>query len=241
MGQRQDPARGYTRRGVLGASAGLGLSVIGGPAALAATTQDRTAGRAMRARADRGDEGAGPDDSHVQGDNDRPRAGDAAEDGQVWGVSESGQGIGVRGNGRAGVRGEGIHTGVAGDGFVGVHGNTSIIDGDGIGVGVLAQTQVPGHLALRADGPSRFNGAVEFDGSTAFSRSGSLTVRPGKTSVTKTGVTLSDATIVLATLQTRVPGVYVHAVQADPAAESFTIYLTRAPGTSVSIGWIALG
>jgi hypothetical protein len=122
-----------------------------------------------------------------------------------------------------------------------VHGTTSIAGDDRDGVGVWAQTEIPGHLALRADGPSRFNGAVEFDGSTAFSRSGSLTVRPGQSSVTKTGLTLNQATIILATPQTRAPGVHVHAVQTDPAAESFTIYLTRAPETSVSIGWIALG
>lgn len=46
----------------------------------------------------------------------------------MWGVSSSGQGIGVRGNGRQGIQGEGTHTGVAGDGFIGVRGTTSGIE-----------------------------------------------------------------------------------------------------------------
>src|SRR5579864_2296128 len=89
----------YTRRGVLGASAALGMAAAGAPAALAATTErpgDRPAD-IKKPRAGEPDTGTGGHDA-----------------GEVWGVSASGQGIGVRGSGRLGVLGEGTHTGVAG-------------------------------------------------------------------------------------------------------------------------------
>lgn len=232
MGESRGTTRGYTRRGLLGASAGLGVAMVGGSSAAAGTGRAAPAGQMSQPRAD---------GNHPEADSGGPRGVDGPDDGQVWGASWSGRGIGVRGNGLAGVRGEGTQIGVAGDGFIGVHGTTSIAGDDRDGVGVWAQTEIPGHLALRADGPSRFSGAVEFDGTTAFSRSGVLAVRPGKTSVSKTGLALTEATIILATLQTLVPGVYVHAVQTDPAAGSFTIHLTSAPAAGVSIGWIALG
>jgi hypothetical protein len=34
---------------------------------------------------------------------------------------------------------------------------------------------------------------------------------------------------------------YLHAVETDPAAGSFTIWMTRAPDVDVTIGWLALG
>jgi len=139
------------------------------------------------------------------------------------------------------VVGEGTHTGVAGDGFIGVRGTTSSVQGQQQGVGVWAQAETPGSLALRADGPARFNGQAEFTGITAFSRSGVVTVRSGSKSVTTAGVALVPGTVILATLQRRVDQVYLHAVETDPAAGSFTISLTAAPHVDVPIGWFALG
>jgi hypothetical protein len=154
---------------------------------------------------------------------------------ELWGTSASGHGAGVRGNGRWGVIGEGTHTGVNGAGFVGVRGASSIVHGGEAGVGVWAQAAIPGSTALRADGPSEFNGV------TTFSRSGVVTARRGSARVTVSGVRLTSGTAILATLQNHVAGLVLHAVETDPAAGSFTIFLSTAPDRDVRIGWFALG
>lgn len=228
MTERNDNVRRYTRRGVLGASAALGIAAVGGAEALAATAggearPDHRAVPRPGAELASGEAVARADVADAR----------AAED--LWGFSSSGEGAGVRGTGLQGVLGEGTHTGVAGDGFIGVRGITSSIRGDETGVGVWAQADTPGSLALRADGPAQFNGV------TAFARSGAVTVRSGSRSVTTTGVELAPGSVILATLQKRVDNVYVHAVETDPAAGSFTIWMTRAPDVDVPIGWLAIG
>lgn len=243
MTESQDSTRSYTRRGVLGASAGLGMALVGGSAALAGTRQPGEADHWGPTRTNHSEGGAALADSeHVDGTavSEGPSQ-DDAEAGAIWGVSSSGQGIGARGNGLVGVRGEGTYAGVAGDGVVGVHGTASIVDGTRNGVAVWAETEIPGNLALRADGPSAFNGPVEFSGTTTFSRSGVVTVRAGERRVTKKGLVLGDRTVILATLQTPVAETHVHAVEVDAASGSFTIFLTRSAGIDVKIGWLALG
>ena len=228
MNEGQDSTHRLTRRSVIGGSAALGIVAAGAPAALAETTR--------APRQDRTDRAGGTAEAGNAGD--APDAGDA---GQVWGFSASGLGAGVRGNGHVGVAGEGTHVGVTGDGFIGVRGTTSgLADGEP-GVGVLAQAQTEGGLALRADGPSRFSGPADFGEVTAFARSGTVTVRAGSASATRTGVALEDGTVILATLQGREPGVQLHAVRTDPAAGSFTIFLTAAPRADLRIGWLAIG
>jgi hypothetical protein len=231
MTESHGTAHGHSRRGVLGAAAALGIVAGGGAAALAGTVGS-----------------VGPERSQSPGelaarDSDEPMAsaaGTVQGPAQVWGAARSGQGTGVRGNGRLGVLGEGTHTGVAGDGFIGVRGTTSGIDGDELGVGVWAQAETPGSVALRADGASEFNGQADFSGITTFARSGVVTVRSGSSSVTRTGVALAADTVILATLQSRVDNVFVHAVETDPAAGSFIIHLTAAPDQDMPIGWLAL-
>jgi hypothetical protein len=215
-------ARRHTRRAILGAAAAVGALVPAAPA-LAATT----GGRPMRGPIT---EGGGARQPAA-----RPVAAAAAADTtQVWGTSRTGRAAGVRGNGRWGVIGEGTHTGVTGAGFVGVRGASTIIHGDERGVGVWAHAAVPGSTALRADGPSEFNGI------TTFSRSGVVSIRRGSKSVTVPGVALTTDTAILATLQNRVHGLYLHAVETDAATSSFTIFLSAAPERDVKIGWFAL-
>ena len=55
------------------------------------------------------------------------------------------------------------------------------------------------------------------------------------------GVSLTADTAILATLQDRVNGLYLHAVETDAARGSFTIFLSTAPDREVRIGWFALG
>ena len=54
-------------------------------------------------------------------------------------------------------------------------------------------------------------------------------------------VALTADTAILATLQDRVDGLHLHAVETDPAAGSFTIFLSTAAARDVRIGWFALG
>jgi hypothetical protein len=224
---------GYTRRGVLGASAALGVAAIGAVPASAAAAERRRAGSQPQVLAG--------DSAHDDTGTRASQAASAVDEAALWGASASGKGIGVRGSGHAGVLGEGTHTGVAGDGHVGVHGTTSIALDRQEGVGVWAESQTPGGVALRADGPSVFNGRADFAGVTTFSRSGVVTVPRGRLSVTTTGVALTPATIILATPQNRARDVHVHAVETDPRAGSFTCYLTGKAPADVRIGWIAIG
>jgi hypothetical protein len=47
---------------------------------------------------------------------------------------------------------------------------------------------------------------------------------------------VSTSSIVVATLQSSVSGVYVRAVV--PSSGSFKIYLSKSPGKTVTVGWI---
>jgi hypothetical protein len=235
MTEGRDSATSYTRRSVLGASAALGVTAAGVPSATAKTVRQRDH---RPAAAPHGSDGT--DAIASSAGLDTRAAGNAAQATDLWGASTNGRGIGVRGNGRVGVRGEGTHTGVAGDGYVGVRGTTSIVRDGAAGVGVWAEANTGG-VALRADGRSELNGRVDFAGITAFARSGVVTVRSGRSRATETGWALSDSTVILATLQDRVDGVHVHAVKVDPALGSFTIFLTRAAASDVRVGWFALG
>jgi hypothetical protein len=59
--------------------------------------------------------------------------------------------------------------------------------------------------------------------------------------VTVSGVSLTDGTTILATLQNRVTGLFLHAVETDVAKGTFTIFLSTAPDREVRIGWFAIG
>jgi hypothetical protein len=91
---------------------------------------------------------------------------------------------------------QGNGAGVLGTGFHGpaVHGRAGLAGA----IGVLAENTAGG-TAFKATGPA------------SFSRSGVLTIPAGSSAVTKTGVTLTTASLVLATLQQNRPGVFVQA------------------------------
>jgi hypothetical protein len=214
-------AHRVTRRGVLGVAATLGMLTPAAPA-LAPGLGERSAGRPAELA-------AGPEAD--AGGNAARTLGTAA----IWGASITSEGIGVRGNGHVGVVGEGTSYGVTGEGFVGVRGTASIVRHREPGVGVLAQALSPGSTALRAEGPSHF------DGVTTFSRSGVTRIRRGSRSARVTGVPMTSATAILATLQRRVSGVHLHAVETSPDTGSFTIHLNAGTPADLTVGWLALG
>jgi hypothetical protein len=82
--------------------------------------------------------------------------------------------------------------------------------------------------------------ALSVNGKAKFSRSGIVTIPAGATRITRTGVALTSASLVLATLQAYRAGVAVAAVVSNAGAGSFTIYLTKAVTTATKVAWFAL-
>ncbi len=158
----------------------------------------------------------------------------------VWG--DSIQGIGVVGTGDWGVYGYGS-TGVLGGvsavatgvyGFAGDDGeitpptpSAGVVGraGSGAKYGIVAAAAGSDQFALYASGRLRLTscGGRTTIASTATSKK-----------VILAGITASS--FVVATLQTSISGCYVRAVV--PAAGSFTIYLSKAPGKTAAIGYI---
>jgi hypothetical protein len=137
--------------------------------------------------------------------------------GNGWGVYGTSQGgIGVFGNAATG-------TGIEGSGTTGVFGVTSSPNG----VGVLAQNTGGG-------------AALKVNGAAAFSRSGVVTVPPGKSQVTH-GLLLTSASFVLATIQGNVTGLYVQGVTvAAGSPGSFTIHLSKVVPSKTNVAWLAV-
>ncbi len=112
-------------------------------------------------------------------------------------------------------------TGVGGNG---VEGQATLA----AGAGVLAKNTAGGD-------------ALRVAGKASFSRSGILTVAAGSTSAMKTGVPLSSASLVLATIQGNVIGVYVQGVTLFIGTSgSFTIHLNKAVPASTKVAWFAV-
>ena len=64
-----------------------------------------------------------------------------------------------------------------------------------------------------------------------------LTVASGPSKVTKTGVTLTAASLVLATLRQDVAGVWVRSAVPNVAGSSFTVHLNTAVTASTKVAW----
>jgi hypothetical protein len=149
-------------------------------------------------------------------------------------IGDSQAGPGVLGQSSEGTGAEGI---TIAKGAAGVSGNDASTEG-GYGVyGVSA-------AGVALYGASTGGTALEVEGVTTFSRSGSATVAgtSGKSasSVVVTGVTLTSASQILATPQAHVAGTGIAGVVPDVSAGSFTIYLTKAIKVSLAIAWFII-
>lgn len=149
----------------------------------------------------------------------------------VFGIGGASNGVGVSGlgGGGSGIGVAGAGTGT-GDGVLGkastgngAHGTATAAGG----VGVLAENTAGG-IALKATGPA------------VFSRSGLLTVAAGKSSGMVTGVALTSASLVLATLQQDRAGVWVRSAVPNIAASSFTVHLSKAVTASITVAWFVV-
>jgi hypothetical protein len=146
----------------------------------------------------------------------------------VWGDSTSGYGL--IGSGLVGVYGTG-QFGVIGD-----------VSASGTGVygfaGASAAPFPPAGVAVQATAGSIAQVALNVSGKARFSRSGRTRVLAGgsRRKIVMAGVTTSS--YIIATLQTRRTGVYVHAVV--PAAGYFTIYLNKTVSATTYIGYLVI-
>jgi hypothetical protein len=164
--------------------------------------------------------------------------GESREGTGVTGISHFGIGVagsnlasdqpavrGHSGNGSTGVQGLSLPDGVAAPATsprTGVHGQCDGRDGTGV-------------LARSEDGA-----ALRVEGSAVFSRSGVLTVPAGATSATRTGVRLSDASLVLAVPQRHQVLRHVEAVVPHPGSSSFTVHLNLPASPGCVVAWFVV-
>jgi hypothetical protein len=157
----------------------------------------------------------------------------------LLGTTASGSGSGVAGiNSGAG---NGVFGNVHNSGASGVYGQN---DGTGFGVAGRAAAGV-GTLGDSAGGvgvwaSSQHGTALKVTGTAQFSRSGVLTIAAGKSSATQTGVKLTPASLVLATVQQDGPGVWVRSAVPNVATSSFTVHLSKAVPARTRVAWFVV-
>jgi hypothetical protein len=89
--------------------------------------------------------------------------------------------------------------------------------------------------ALKAEGKSTFSGK------TTFSRSGTVTVAAGTSQKTKSPISLTSASLVLATIQGNQTGVYVQGVtKVTGSSGSFTIHLNKNTTVNLPVAWFVV-
>jgi hypothetical protein len=162
-------------------------------------------------------------------------------------------GVGVRGQSVApnGAGVLGFHPrdpGVWGTGSIGVVGQSSNdfgigVEGDASGqgaIGVFGAASGSRGIGVYATAPSPDSAALQVNGRSVFSQSGRIVVPAGATSATQSGLSLSTAAFVVATLQQNLPGVAVRAAIPDPVAGTVTVFLTGVPSVDATVGWMAV-
>jgi hypothetical protein len=161
----------------------------------------------------------------------------------VAGQGGSNSGTGMQGTGAGdgyGVSGTGSGTGVGVFGQGGGNAGTGVVGrGGGHGVGVFGDTASARGTGIWAE--NSFGGtALHVEGPAVFTRSGTVTVRAGKSSATKTHVALTAASLVLATVQHDEPGIWVRCAVPDAARHSFTVHLSKAVKASTKVAWFVI-
>jgi hypothetical protein len=122
---------------------------------------------------------------------------------------------------------------------------TSPADGDGVrgtslsGVGVHGSASAGGGTGVLASAGSDGT-ALQVEGKSKFSRSGTLTIPAGSSSITQTGINIDSSSVVLATLQQNRSGLWVQAAVPSASGSSFTIYLNHATNSNTAVGWFVV-
>ncbi|MEX2238740.1 MAG: hypothetical protein WEB00_14550 [Dehalococcoidia bacterium] len=139
------------------------------------------------------------------------------------GETAQGGGLGVYGFGNVGMRAEGRLIGVEASAESG----GVALDADvGLGIGVRTKADLAGGSALVVDGVSLF-----------LKRSGRAVINAGANSKTVNAAPIYTQSLVLATIQGDVPGLFVRGVKLSPGAGTFTIHLNKAATQTVKVGW----
>jgi len=152
--------------------------------------------------------------------------------GDAHGVQGFGSGTGSGLVGTGGASGPGMVGSGKGNGA----GVVGIGAGSGAGVEGIGGAKGVGVLAESSAGGT----ALQTTGRAVFSRSGVLTVAAGSSKVTKTGVALTSASLVLATLQQDVAGVWVRSAVPNVTAKSFTVHLSKAVSATAKVAWFVV-
>jgi len=155
-----------------------------------------------------------------------------AGSGDAHGVQGFGSGTGAGLVGTGGASGPGMVGSGKGNGA----GVVGIGAGSGAGVEGIGGAKGVGVLAESSAGGT----ALQATGRAVFSRSGVLTVAAGSSKVTKTGVALTSASLVLATLQQDVAGVWVRSAVPNVTAKSFTVHLSKAVSATAKVAWFVV-
>ncbi|HEY6570858.1 MAG TPA: hypothetical protein VIZ22_11225 [Candidatus Limnocylindrales bacterium] len=160
-------------------------------------------------------------------------------------AGQSFQGSGVIGLGDTGVTGLGATQGILAIGSWGIYATGAVgivgdVDSTGVGVyGFAGASDIPNPptgIGVYARAGTNSQLALRVQGRAKFSRSGRVSMRGATKTVHVSGISRTG-TLVVATLQTNVSGLHVTSVV--PATNAFKIHLSRSPGKSVSVGWIA--
>jgi hypothetical protein len=148
-------------------------------------------------------------------------------------------------------------TGIRATGITGVDGASTSPNGSGVlGADLTSSPVGRGVAGFSHNGWGVYavsgGQALRVDGRATFSRSGEVTITSPDSRATVSGVPLSTSSsfperpsLILATCQSEVPGVWVAAVVPDPPNSSFEIVLNRAPGSaakpaSVIVAWFVV-
>ena len=190
----------------------------------------------------------------IAGAGDGIRGGsDAAAKSGVYGYSANADGFGVFGRntpstatGYLGGKGVGAYgsSGTAGEAAVkGQHSNNN-------GYAVFGQNTAGQSMGALGWGPFALAGWAPVDtahaalvvlGRNSFSRSGVATVTAGHSSVNVDGILgLGATSMVLATIQTNRPGVFIQAAVPIPASNRITIYLNRTVLLATKVAYFIL-
>jgi hypothetical protein len=107
-----------------------------------------------------------------------------------------------------------------------------------IGFGVHGQALDPDGVGVRADGPQT---ALEVNGAADFSRSGRVTIPQGHSEVRVKPLRLTASSLVLATIQGNVVGVFVRGVSIVTGNKgSFTVHLNKNAPSALTVGWFVV-
>jgi hypothetical protein len=164
-----------------------------------------------------------------------------AFDAGVWG--DTIQGIGVVGTGDWGTAGFGFvgSVGSAPEIGTGLHGfsGSSALNVPAPGAGVHGHAGTGAAYGVYASAATSAQSALYVNGSFRTSRSARRAISSTWTSIKVTVPGATSASWAVATLQTSVSGCYVRA--AVPSTNALTIYLSKAPGKTVYVGYLVLG